>query len=65
MLYSSEVIFTGILEKPLARKPYAADIAYHMILPVMVVTIVAFAGTALLTRTTMMEVLKGRLYPHS
>jgi len=29
-----------------------------MILPVMVVTIVAFAGTALLTRTTMMEVLK-------
>ena len=42
----------------LARKPYAADIAYHMILPVLVVTIVAFAGTALLTRTTMMEVLK-------
>ena len=31
----------------LARKPYAADIAYHMILPVLVVTIVAFAGTAL------------------
>ena len=29
-----------------------------MILPVMVVTVVAFAGTALLTRTTMMEVLK-------
>src|SRR6056300_1659566 len=42
----------------LARKTYAADIAYHMILPVLVVTIVAFAGTALLTRTTMMEVLK-------
>ncbi len=42
----------------LVKKPYAADIAYHMILPVMVVTIVAFAGTALLTRTTMMEVLK-------
>ena len=42
----------------LVRKPYAADIAYHMILPVLVVTIVAFAGTALLTRTTMMEVLK-------
>ena len=29
-----------------------------MILPTIVVTIVAFAGTALLTRTTMMEVLK-------
>ena len=42
----------------LIEKPYAADIAYHMILPVMVVTVVAFAGTALLTRTTMMEVLK-------
>jgi len=37
---------------------YAGDIAYHMILPIMTVTIVAFAGTALLTRTTMMEVLK-------
>ena len=42
----------------LIQKPYASDIAYHMILPVMVVTVVAFAGTALLTRTTMMEVLK-------
>ena len=41
----------------LVKKPFAADIAYHMILPVIVVTIVAFAGTALLTRTTMMEVL--------
>ena len=29
-----------------------------MILPIITVTIVAFAGTALLTRTTMMEVLK-------
>ena len=38
--------------------PYAGDIAYHMILPIITVTIVAFAGTALLTRTTMMEVLK-------
>ncbi len=42
----------------LTKKPYAADIAYHMILPVVVVTIVAFAGTALLTRTTMVEVIK-------
>ena len=37
---------------------YAGDIAYHTILPVLTVTVVAFAGTALLTRTTMMEVLK-------
>lgn len=42
----------------LVRRPYAADIAYHMILPVFTVTLLAFAGTALLTRTTMMEVLK-------
>ena len=42
----------------LTKKPYAGDIAYHMILPVIVVTIVAFAGTALLTRTTMVEVIK-------
>lgn len=40
------------------KSTYAWDIAFHMILPVMVVTFVAFAGTALLMRTTMMEVLK-------
>jgi len=40
------------------QKTYALDIAYHMILPVFTVTVVAFAGTALLTRTTMMEVMK-------
>ena len=39
------------------QKPYAMDIAYHMILPIFTVTVVAFAGTALLTRTTMMEVM--------
>jgi len=43
---------------PGLKRTYAWDIAYHMILPVMVVTFVAFAGTALLMRTTMMEVLK-------
>jgi peptide/nickel transport system permease protein len=42
----------------LNQKLYAMDIAYHMILPVFTVTVVAFAGTALLTRTTMMEVMK-------
>ena len=40
------------------QKFYAMDIAYHMILPIFTVTVVAFAGTALLTRTTMMEVMK-------
>ena len=42
----------------LNQKIYAMDIAYHMILPVFTVTVVAFAGTALLTRTTIMEVMK-------
>ena len=40
------------------KSTYAWDIAFHMILPVLVVTFVAFAGTALLMRTTMMEVMK-------
>ena len=40
------------------QKFYAMDIAYYMILPIFTVTVVAFAGTALLTRTTMMEVMK-------
>ena len=44
--------------EPALKRFYAADIAYHMILPTFTVTLVAFAGTALLTRTTMMEVLK-------
>ncbi len=44
--------------EPGLKSTYAWDIAFHMILPVMVVTFVAFAGTALLMRTTMMEVLK-------
>ena len=46
---------TGVLSD---MRFYAGDIAYHTILPVLTVTVVAFAGTALLTRTTMMEVLK-------
>ena len=56
-----QLLLQSVLEEDipaLIQKPYASDIAFHMILPVMVVTVVAFAGTALLTRTTMMEVLK-------
>ena len=45
-------------ENLVIMKPYAGDIAFHMILPVITVTVVAFAGTALLTRSTMTEVLK-------
>ena len=56
-LLVASYIFWNIGE-PGLKSTYAWDIAYHMILPVMVVTFVAFAGTALLMRTTMMEVLK-------
>ncbi len=37
---------------------YAADIAYHMVLPVATITLVNFAGTMLLTRNTMLETLR-------
>ena len=37
---------------------YAADIAYHMFLPVLTVTLVTFAGQMLLTRNTMLETLR-------
>lgn len=37
---------------------YAKDIAWHMILPILTVTLVAFAGTMLLTRNSMLETLR-------
>ncbi len=37
---------------------YALDILHHLILPVMTVTLVAFAGTMLLTRNSMLETLR-------
>jgi len=37
---------------------YAADILKHMVLPVAVLTAVSFAGTMLLTRSSMLEVLR-------
>jgi peptide/nickel transport system permease protein len=38
--------------------PYGWDIVHHMILPVITVTLVAFAGTMLLTRNSMLETLR-------
>lgn len=38
--------------------PYGLDILHHMILPVMTVTLVNFAGTMLLTRNSMLETLR-------
>lgn len=39
-------------------RPYAVDILHHTILPVVTLTLVAFAGTMLLTRSAMLETLK-------
>lgn len=41
---------------PMGR--WAADIAWHMILPILTLTLVAFAGTMLLTRNSMLETLR-------
>jgi len=37
---------------------YALDILHHLVLPVLTVTLVAFAGTMLLTRNSMLETLR-------
>jgi peptide/nickel transport system permease protein len=38
--------------------PYGLDIVHHLILPVVTLTLVAFAGTMLLTRNAMLETLR-------
>ncbi len=37
---------------------YATDIAWHMVLPITTITLVAFGGTMLLTRNSMLETLR-------
>lgn len=37
---------------------YASDIAWHMVLPILTLTAVGFAGTMLLTRNSMLETLR-------
>jgi peptide/nickel transport system permease protein len=57
----SVVAFTVIALGVWAASQYgelAGDIVYHMILPISLLTVVNFAGTMLLTRTTMLETLK-------
>jgi peptide/nickel transport system permease protein len=39
-------------------RPYAGDIVHHTILPVVTLALIAFAGTMLLTRSSMLETLK-------
>ncbi|MFQ5524152.1 MAG: ABC transporter permease [Acidimicrobiia bacterium] len=38
--------------------PFALDIAYHMVLPLMTLTLIGFAGIMLLTRSSMLETMK-------
>ena len=39
-------------------RPYAGDIAEHLVLPVLVLTLVNFAGIMLLTRSSMLETMR-------
>ena len=41
-----------------AMRVYAGDIGFHMILPVLTLTLIAFAGVMLLTRSSMLETLR-------
>ncbi len=40
------------------RRLYAGDIAHHMILPVLTITLISFAGVMLLTRSSMLETMR-------
>jgi len=57
--YGSGVGFMVVfwLTKPEMR-PFAQDIAHHSILPIVTLSLIAFAGTMLLTRGAMLETLK-------
>lgn len=41
-----------------ARRLYAGDIAHHMVLPVITITLISFAGVMLLTRSSMLETMR-------
>ena len=41
-----------------ARRLYAGDILHHMILPVITITLISFAGIMLLTRSSMLETMR-------
>ncbi len=59
-LVAAAVIIAGALiywaQTPLGR--YASDIAKHLILPVMTLSLISFAGTMLLTRSSMLETVR-------
>ena len=50
------LLYWGFFSGGMAR--YAVDILHHMVLPVLTLTLIAFAGTMLLTRNSMLETLR-------
>jgi peptide/nickel transport system permease protein len=60
MWLGAGLIFAGILAywipSPVAR--FALDILHHLILPIITLAIVSFAGSMLLTRNSMLETLR-------
>jgi peptide/nickel transport system permease protein len=52
------VIFPFVFFKLSPMEPYAWDILHHTMLPVITLTLVAFAGIMLLTRSSMLETLR-------
>lgn len=55
---SSVLVLAGFWLLRPEMRPYAGDILHHTILPVVTLALVAFAGTMLLTRSSMLETLK-------
>ena len=54
----SILVFAGFWLLRPEMRPYALDIVHHTVLPVVTLALVAFAGTMLLTRSSMLETLK-------
>jgi peptide/nickel transport system permease protein len=52
------VVAILVLWTPTGLGPYALDILHHIILPVMTLALISFAGTMLLTRNSMLETLR-------
>jgi len=54
------IVAAGILVYwiPSGLSKYALDILYHLILPVLTLTLINFAGTMLLTRNSMLETMR-------
>ncbi len=61
--FALPIILVGVLVVPLAWAlsgigPLALDILKHMVLPIVTLTLISFAGTMLLTRNSMLETIR-------